>query len=269
MKPDRHDRSPGRPLVSRNMRPGFTLIELLVVIAIIGILAALLMPVLSRAKARAQRTQCLSNGRQLGLGWQLYLTDANDALPLNDWAYRSANVAESPSNSWVTGNAGLDTDPASITRGTLYRFVKSVPVYRCPADHGRVQNTSVELLRSYSLSCYMGGPQADAENWGVKPLKMAGQIRHTDTTLTFIDEDDSTMDDGHFLYSSAVNNWFNVPSWRHQNGTMLTFADNHAEYWEWHSALPADTYFSNSSELTDPDALEDVHRLQQTAPDAK
>ena len=134
-------------------------------IAIIGILAALLMPVLSRAKARAQRTQCLSNGRQLGLGWQLYLTDANDALPLNDWAYRSANVAESPSNSWVTGNASLDTDPASITRGTLYRFVKSVPVYRCPAARP-VQNTSVELLRSYSLSCYMGGPPADADELG-------------------------------------------------------------------------------------------------------
>jgi len=253
----------------KNQARAFTLIELLVVIAIIGILAALLMPVLSRAKARAQRTQCLSNGRQLGLGWQLYITDANDALPLNDWAYRSANVAESPANSWVTGNAVLDADAAVITRGTMYRFVKSVPVYRCPADRGLVRNTSVELLRSYALSCYMGGPQSDTDNWGVKPLKVASQIRRTDATLVFIDEDGSTIDDGHFLYSSTINNWFNVPAWRHQNGTMLTFADNHAEYWEWHSALPDVNYFSDTSELTDPEALEDVHRLQQTAPDAK
>ena len=297
MKPGEPDRLQGQPLVSTEMRqrnshvePGgsisakerplpivksgmkrqaFTLIELLVVIAIIGILAALLLPVLSRAKARAQRTQCLSNGRQLGVALQLYITDANDALPLNDWDYRSANIAESPSGSWVTGNAALDTDPATLTRGTLYKFVKSVPVYKCPADHGLVQNSSVELLRSYSLSCYMGGPQSDTDNWGVKPLKTASQIRRTDAVLTFIDEDDSSNDDGHFLYSSTVNNWFNYPSWRHQNGTMLTFADNHAEYWEWHSALPTDNYFNNSGDITDPDALEDVHRLQQTAPDAK
>jgi prepilin-type N-terminal cleavage/methylation domain-containing protein len=298
MRPDEHDRSRGKPLVSLEMRRqtfhaepagsilskemkppvvkdgmknrarAFTLIELLVVIAIIGILAALLMPVLSRAKARAQRTQCLNNGRQLGLGWQLYITDNNDALPLNDWDYRSASVAESPPGSWVTGNAVLDSDPATITRGTIYKYVKSVAAYRCPADHGKVQNSSTEVLRSYSLSCYMGGPQTDTDNWGVKPVKMSGQVRHTDKTLTFIDEDDSSNDDGHFLYSATVNNWFNFPSWRHQNGTMLTFADDHTEYWEWHSALPSDNYFSNSSELTDPDELDDVHRLQQTAPDA-
>jgi prepilin-type N-terminal cleavage/methylation domain-containing protein len=253
---------------SSGNQQAFTLIELLVVIAIIGILAALLMPVLSRAKERAQRTQCLSNGRQLGLGWQLYATDANDALPLNDWDYRSASVAESPSNSWVTGNAALDTDAATITRGTIYKYVKNAAVYKCPADHGMIQDTHTELLRSYSLSSYMGGPQSDTDNWGVKPLNAASQIRRTDATLTFIDEDDSTIDDGHFLYVSTINNWLNVPAWRHQNGTMLTFADNHAEFWQWHSALPTDTYFQSNAELTDPDALEDVHRLQQTAPDA-
>src|SRR5271168_3119675 len=59
----------------------FTLIELLVVIAIIAILAALLLPVLAQAKQHAQRIKCTSNQKELGLGFQLYLSDHNDLYP--------------------------------------------------------------------------------------------------------------------------------------------------------------------------------------------
>ena len=72
-------RAPARPI-----RPGFTLIELLVVLAIIGILAALLLPVLSGAKARAHRTKCLNNVRQLQLALQLYAGDHHDRVPPRD-----------------------------------------------------------------------------------------------------------------------------------------------------------------------------------------
>src|SRR6059036_1600406 len=66
---------------SRSSSNGFTLIELLVVIAIIAILAAMLLPALARAKARAQRIQCVSQLKQLGLGIQLFATDHNETYP--------------------------------------------------------------------------------------------------------------------------------------------------------------------------------------------
>jgi len=86
--------------------PAFTLIELLVVITIIGILAALLLPVLSATKRRAAQTVCLNNLKQLGMGMKLYIDDNSDAFPgpasrtygfhPEDWIYWRTNSALYP-----------------------------------------------------------------------------------------------------------------------------------------------------------------------------
>lgn len=247
-----------------NAGRAFTLIELLVVIAIIALLAALLLPALSMAREHSKRTVCQSNQRQLDLAWRMCADDNNGVLALNDWDFRSANVAESSSNSWVTGNAGLDTNITTLTRGTIYRYVKNIQAYRCPANRSLVLGTSTPILRTYSLSCFMGGTQADTDQWGIKPAHKTSDIKGSTRTLTFLDEDDGTIDDGHFLYVPAINNWFNIPSWLHQNGVTLTFADGHVEYWRWRGARPTSTYFSRGGSLSDPVALQDLGRLQQT-----
>jgi prepilin-type N-terminal cleavage/methylation domain-containing protein len=246
-----------------NPRRGFTLIELLVVIAIIAILAALLLPALARAKEKANRAICLNNQRQLDLAWQMYANDAGGLLASNDWYFNAAGAVGSPSNSWVTGNAGLDSDPATITTGSIYGYVKNLAVYRCPEDRGLILGTNALTLRSYSLSGYMGGPQADMDSFGFMPVHQTSQLQKPTTTLTFLDEDISTIDDGHFLYSAKVNSWMNIPSWRHQHGDTLAFADGHVEYWKWRGALPR-----SFSPVADAAAQLDLQRLQQTAQDA-
>jgi prepilin-type N-terminal cleavage/methylation domain-containing protein/prepilin-type processing-associated H-X9-DG protein len=241
-------------------RCGFTLIELLVVIAIIAILAALLFPVLSRGKEKAGRTICLNNQKQLDLGWQMYADESGGLLASNAVDVNIAGAVESPSNSWVTGNAGLDTNTTTITDGLIYPYVKNIQCYRCPLDISPVLGTATPILRTYSLSCFMAGPPADSQ-WGIQPLYKTSQIINPSQSLTFIDEDDSTIDDGHFLYSATGNEWMNVPVWRHQGGGTLAFADGHVEYWKWLSSRP-----TPYSTVSNPAALQDLARLQQTAP---
>jgi hypothetical protein len=196
----------------------------------------------------------------------MYADEDRGILASNDWTFRASLVVVSTSNSWVTGNAGLDTNTESISDGSIFPYVKNLNCYHCPSDLSLILGTSLPTLRTYSLSCFLGGPLADAVKFGVKSLQRTSQILKPAQTLTFIDEDDSSIDDGHFLYSSTVNAWFNLPAWRHAHGDTLAFADGHDEYWKWRSAHPADSFLDSGVPITDPLALQDIAKLHATAP---
>lgn len=243
----------------------FTLIELLVVVAVIAVLAALLLPTLSRAKLKAQQTTCLNNQRQLQLGWMMYVNDNKDTLPLNTQEQTPYSRNFSTPNSWVVGDTTVSADLSFIERGSIFRYVLNPGIYHCPSDHSTVVHSTQLRTRSYSLDYYLNGGFV---GWFPElpltaqpgPFIQCSQISHPSESLAFLDENESTIEDGIFLlFRFPDQTWQNAPSGRHSQGMNLSFVDGHCEYWKWHHPKTMQTL---SERADGPDDLKDLRRLQ-------
>jgi prepilin-type N-terminal cleavage/methylation domain-containing protein/prepilin-type processing-associated H-X9-DG protein len=215
---------------SESLRQGFTLIELLVVIAIIAILAAMLLPSLNRAKARAQTTQCLNNLKQLQLCWHLYALDNNGTIV--------PNKAQSPDSttepdSWIAGSAKLDETATNIQRAAFYPYNSAIAIYHCPSDKSCVTGKALPRFRSYGMSYpYMNGDI----NPTFKVFRKETEILEPGPSVASVlwgENEDSIDNGGFYIAPPGVWKWENWPASRHNKGGTVSFADGHVEYWRW------------------------------------
>lgn len=236
--------------ITQNRSKGFTLIELLVVIAIIAILAAMLLPALSRAKTKAQGIQCMNNHKQLLIAWRMYVEDNRDKLPhtktgpyawVNGWLdYTAAN------SNWMPEE--------DIHKSILWQYCgKNAGIFKCPGDKSmvNVRGTMQPRVRSMSSLNWVGGrgtsTGADDPNmlWSTpegrwRTYRKSGDMVQPGPAMTFVflDEREDSINDGMFVVD--MNGWgtdnvniVDFPAAYHGNAAGFSFADGHSELRKW------------------------------------